>query len=61
MRRGQIKATEGFGKIIVARRAKRPVYLDQVAEIVDGEKEDDLYTINGKPGSTPGAEGEGAT
>ena len=50
---GKIKEPAGFGKIIVARRAKGPVYLDQVAEIVDGEKEaDSLSRINGKPGLT---------
>ena len=50
---GKIKEPAGFGKIIVARRAKGLVYLDQVAEIVDGEKEaDSLSRINGKPGIT---------
>src|SRR5689334_4323536 len=50
---GKIKEPLGFGKIIVARRAKGPVYLDQVAEIVDGEREaESLSRINGKPGIT---------
>jgi len=50
---GKIKEPAGFGKIIVARRAKGPVYLDQVAEIVDGEREaESLSRINGKPGIT---------
>jgi len=50
---GKIKDVPGFGRIIVARRAKGPVYLDQVAEIVDGQKEaDSLSRINGKPGLT---------
>ena len=50
---GKIKDPAGFGKIIVARRAKGPVYLDQVAEIVDGEREaESLSRINGKPGLT---------
>jgi HAE1 family hydrophobic/amphiphilic exporter-1 len=50
---GKIKEPAGFGRIIVARRAKGPVYLDQVAEIVDGEREaDSLSRINGKPGIT---------
>src|SRR6185503_7255504 len=50
---GKIKEPAGFGKIIVARRAKGPVFLDQVAEIVDGQKEaDSLSRINGKPGLT---------
>ena len=52
---GKIKEPAGFGKIIVARRAKGLVYLDQVADIVDGEKEaDSLSRINGKPGITIG-------
>src|SRR5437868_1364119 len=50
---GKIMEPAGFGRIIVARRAKGPVYLDQVAEIVDGEREaDSLSRINGKPGIT---------
>jgi hydrophobic/amphiphilic exporter-1 (mainly G- bacteria), HAE1 family len=50
---GKIKQPAGFGKIIVARRAKGLVYLDQVADIVDGEREaDSLSRINGKPGLT---------
>jgi hydrophobe/amphiphile efflux-1 (HAE1) family protein len=50
---GKIKEPAGFGKIIVARRAKGPVYLDQVAEIVDGEREaDSISRINGKNGLT---------
>jgi HAE1 family hydrophobic/amphiphilic exporter-1 len=48
---GKIKDPAGFRKIIVARRAKGPVYLDQVADIVDGEREaDSLSRIDGKPG-----------
>jgi hydrophobe/amphiphile efflux-1 (HAE1) family protein len=50
---GKIKDPAGFGKIIVARRARGPVYMDQVAEIVDGEREaESLSRINGKPGIT---------
>ncbi|HEX4944117.1 MAG TPA: efflux RND transporter permease subunit [Usitatibacteraceae bacterium] len=50
---GRIKEPAGFGKIIVARRAKGPVRLDQVADIVDGEREaDSLSRINGQPGLT---------
>jgi len=50
---GRIKEPAAFGKVIVARRARGPVFLDQVAEIVDGEKEaDSLSRINGKPGLT---------
>ncbi len=48
---GKIKDPVGFGKIIVARRAKGPVYLTEVADIIDGEREaDSLSRINGKPG-----------
>ncbi|HET6264397.1 MAG TPA: efflux RND transporter permease subunit [Usitatibacter sp.] len=50
---GRIKEPAAFGKIIVARRAKGPVYLDQVAEIVDGEREaNSLSRIDGNPGLT---------
>jgi hydrophobe/amphiphile efflux-1 (HAE1) family protein len=50
---GRIKEPAGFGKVIVAQRAKGPVYLSQVADIVDGEKEaESLSRINGKPGLT---------
>ena len=38
---GKIKDPAGFGRIIVARRAKGPVYLNEVADIVDGEREAD--------------------
>ncbi|MGZ5111971.1 MAG: efflux RND transporter permease subunit [Usitatibacter sp.] len=48
---GKLKEPAAFGKIIVARRAKGPVYLEQVAEIVDGEREaESLSRINGRPG-----------
>ena len=48
---GKIKDPAGFNRIIVARRAKGPVYLSEVADIVDGEREADSYSrINGKPG-----------
>ena len=41
---GKIKDAQGFNKIIVARRAAGPVYLDQVAQIIDGEQEEQSYT-----------------
>ncbi|KQW96490.1 nodulation protein NolG [Massilia sp. Root418] len=48
---GKIKDAREFNKIIVARRANGPVYLDQVASVVDGEEEAQSYSrINGKPG-----------
>ncbi|WP_426103063.1 efflux RND transporter permease subunit [Massilia sp. TSP1-1-2] len=37
---GKIKDTRGFNKIIVARHANGPVYLEQVAEVIDGEQEE---------------------
>jgi hydrophobe/amphiphile efflux-1 (HAE1) family protein len=50
---GRIKEPSGFGRIIVARRANGPVYLEQVADIVDGEKEAESHSrINGQPGLT---------
>ena len=45
---GKIKDARGFNKIIVARRASGAVYLEQVAEVVDGEQEEtSLSRING--------------
>ncbi|HEY0490113.1 MAG TPA: efflux RND transporter permease subunit [Telluria sp.] len=45
---GKIKDARGFNKIIVARRASGPVYLEQVAEVVDGEQEEtSISRING--------------
>ena len=41
---GKIKDAQGFNKIIVARRAAGPVYLEQVAQIIDGEQEEQSYT-----------------
>ncbi|MBV8634597.1 MAG: efflux RND transporter permease subunit [Burkholderiaceae bacterium] len=36
---GKIKTPREFGKIIVARRGSAPVLLEQVADVVDGERE----------------------
>jgi hydrophobe/amphiphile efflux-1 (HAE1) family protein len=48
---GKIKDPAGFNRIIVARRAKGPVYLSEVADVVDGEREaDNISRVNGKPG-----------
>ncbi|MBY0239516.1 MAG: efflux RND transporter permease subunit [Burkholderiaceae bacterium] len=50
---GKIKDAREFNKIIVARRAAGPVYLDQVAGVVDGEEEAQSYSrINGQSGVT---------
>ncbi len=46
---GKIKDPKGFNKIIVARRANGPIYLDQVAEVIDGEQEQNsISRINGQ-------------
>ncbi|MES3021015.1 MAG: efflux RND transporter permease subunit [Pseudomonadota bacterium] len=46
---GKIKDARGFNQIIVARRAGGPVYLSQVAEVIDGEQEEtSISRINGK-------------
>jgi hydrophobe/amphiphile efflux-1 (HAE1) family protein len=45
---GKMKQARDFNRIIVARRASGPVYLGQVAEIVDGEQEEtSISRING--------------
>jgi hydrophobic/amphiphilic exporter-1 (mainly G- bacteria), HAE1 family len=46
---GKIKDPKGFEKIIVARQGNAPVYLHQVAEVIDGEQEEiSIARINGK-------------
>jgi hydrophobe/amphiphile efflux-1 (HAE1) family protein len=46
---GKIKDAKGFNNIIVADRAGGPVHLSQVADIVDGEQEEQSLTrTNGK-------------
>ena len=46
---GKIKDPKGFEKIIVTRQGSAPVYLNQVAEVVDGEQEEtSIARINGK-------------
>ncbi|OBV37580.1 efflux RND transporter permease subunit [Janthinobacterium psychrotolerans] len=50
---GKIKDAREFGKIIVARRAVGPVYLDQVATVVDGEQEElSISRMNGQQAVT---------
>jgi HAE1 family hydrophobic/amphiphilic exporter-1 len=50
---GKIKDPEQFGRIIVAQQGGGPVYLNQVAEVIDGEKEpDSISRINGRPSIT---------
>lgn len=46
---GRMKTARDFNRIIVARRASGPVYLDQVATIVDGEQEEtSVSRVNGR-------------
>lgn len=47
--KARLKNASDFGKIIVARRGNQPVYLSQVANIVDGEEEqENAALINGQ-------------
>jgi len=50
---GKIKDPEQFGRIIVTQQGGGPVYLSQVADIIDGEKEFQSYArINGSQAIT---------
>ncbi len=50
---GKIKDPAQFGRIIVAQQGGGPVYLSQVADVIDGEKEpDSIARINGRPAIT---------
>ena len=50
---GKIKDPAQFGRIIVAQQMGVPVYLSQVADVIDGEKEQDsIARINGRPSIT---------
>ena len=47
---GKIKDPMQFGRIIVAQQGGGPVYLAQVAQVIDGEKEpDSISRVNGRP------------
>src|SRR6185312_14110397 len=47
---GKIKDPAQFGRIIVAQQGGGAVYLSQVADVIDGEKEQDsISRINGRP------------
>ncbi len=47
---GRVQSPEAFGRIIVATQAAAPVYLSQVANVVDGEEErTSLARVNGEP------------
>lgn len=50
---GRIKDPEQFSRIIVTQQGGAPVYLNQVADVIDGEKEPSSYArINGRPAIT---------
>ena len=50
---GKIKDPAQFGRIIVAQQGGAPIYLAQVADVIDGEKEQDsIARINGRPSIT---------
>ncbi len=50
---GKIKDPAQFGRIIVAQQGGGPVFLSQVADVIDGEKEEtSLARINGRPSIT---------
>jgi hydrophobic/amphiphilic exporter-1 (mainly G- bacteria), HAE1 family len=50
---GKIKDPMQFGRIIVAQQGGGPVYLTQVADVIDGEKDpDSISRINGRPSIT---------
>ena len=50
---GKIKDPAQFSRIIVAQQGGGPVYLSQVADVIDGEKElDSISRINGRPSIT---------
>jgi HAE1 family hydrophobic/amphiphilic exporter-1 len=50
---GKLKTVDAFRHIIVARRGGSPVYLEQVATVLDGEQEkSSIGRINGHPGLT---------
>ena len=45
--------TSMFERVIVAQQGAGPVYLSQVADVIDGEKEETSYArINGRPAIT---------
>jgi HAE1 family hydrophobic/amphiphilic exporter-1 len=50
---GKIKDPVQFGRIIVAQQGGGPVYLTQVADVIDGEKEETSFArVNGRPSIT---------
>jgi len=50
---GKIKDPMQFARIVVAQQGGAPIYLSQVADVIDGEKEQDsISRINGRPAVT---------
>ena len=50
---GKIKDPAQFGRIIVAMQGSAPIYLSQIADVIDGEKEpDSIARINGRSSIT---------
>jgi len=50
---GKIKDPMQFARIIVAQQGGAPIYLSQVADVIDGEKDQDsIARINGRPSIT---------
>jgi HAE1 family hydrophobic/amphiphilic exporter-1 len=47
--KGKLTSISSFNRVVVGRRGGQPIYLDQVAKVVDGDEEQDsLALINGK-------------
>ena len=46
---GKIKDPAQFGRIIVAQQGGGPVYLSQVADVIDGEKEETSHRPHQRP------------
>ncbi len=50
---GKLREPAHFERVIVAQQGAGPVYLSQVADVIDGEKEETSYArINGRPAIT---------
>lgn len=51
--KGRLPTPESFNRLVVAKRGEAPVYLGQVATVVDGEAErESVALINGRPALT---------
>jgi multidrug efflux pump subunit AcrB len=50
---GKLREPAQFGRIIVAQQGGGPIYMSQVADVIDGEKEEtSIARINGRPAIT---------